>query len=528
MHKRKIIIRIFIMVCCFIAAYHSNAQKYDYNYINRSFPSGSGVSINYNDTVQDINIDIFEWEGTVSYSPVLSDKQGKFLGYFNCRNVYDSIGRVAINGDSMAVGYFLNFFFQFLPEHEGLGNAGNSLFIPINDSLFYLLYKSAELWTGAPDFAVHFEEKGKRLSSYSDGLYLSKIRLNNQNRLYILPDEKHILLVDDLFQFRNLITCKHANGLDWWLIIPKALTSEASRILIRADGVIEILDNIEFSDNYWRTRSMTACKVSPDGNVIARFIVRPDTIFEHLLELFHFNRCEGTTERFLFDSIPLTNRFTSAGDIEFSENGRYLYIANGEIILQMDLEAPNFFSNPDTIARWDGYLYYDILAPIFDCLWRLPNGKILVSSMEATPFLHYITNPNLPGETCMFEQRAIMLPVDPLNEPYGVFITALPNFPPFRMPALTTPCSSSLAEEQSKTLISLYPNPSKDRIIVENAQGLNIIVYNIYGHPLLHVKVPDDENLYDISLENQLPGIYFFSFKDKSDQIITIKKNLKL
>jgi hypothetical protein len=64
--------------------------------------------------------------------------------------------------------------------------------------------------------------------------------------------------------------------------------------------------------------------------------------------------------------------------------------------------------------------------PIFDCFGDC-KWKILIASMEATPFLRPIHN-LICTVDCMFEQRAIKLPVDPLNKPYGVFITALPNF----------------------------------------------------------------------------------------------------
>jgi hypothetical protein len=68
------------------------------------------------------------------------------------------------------------------------------------------------------------------------------------------------------------MACKHANGLDWWLIIPKALSSEAYRFLIHSDGEIHHLSNIEFSGNFWRVRSITSCKFSPNGEILARLI----------------------------------------------------------------------------------------------------------------------------------------------------------------------------------------------------------------------------------------------------------------
>ncbi len=516
------------IVCSVLSAHYGFSQKYDYNFINRSTPYGSGVYIKYSDSTQDISTNVLEVPGTVSGSPTLSDKDGNFLGYFNCRNLYDSIGRVAINGNNMAVGFFENYYFPFLPDDEGLGNGGNSAFIPINDSLYYLFYKSAELWIGAPNFAVHFEEKGRRLSSYSDGLYLTKVRVNKNHRLYILDDEKGILLINDLFQYKNLMFCKHANGIDWWLVAPKALDSKAYRLLIYSNGEIKQLENIEFSDNYWRVRSTSEFAFSPNGEYLARLIIRPDSVFEHIFEFFSFNRCEGTVNRILVDSLPLAERYSGGGDVEFSENGRFLYTALGSIILQMDLTDVDFFKNRDTIALWDGFFYFNFLEPIFDALWRLPNGKILVASAISTPFMHYIVYPNLPGDSCLFEQRAITLPDDPLNPPLGANVEELPRFPPFRMGPLEQPCITSTIDNDVDKKILLYPNPTSGLITLERSNGLILRIFNLNGEDLFHLIIPVNQEKYSLSLESLVPGIYFFIFFDDNGKLKEFKKCIKI
>ncbi len=519
-----ILSNILIGVC-----QHCSAQNFDYSFINRSTSLGSGVEIIYSDSLADITISVFDWLGTVSGSPVLSDTSGNLLGYFNCRNVYDSIGRIAINGDNMAVGFYQNFLFPSLPEHEGLGNGGNCAFIPITDSLFYLFYKSSEIWVGAPEFAIHFEEQGHDLSSYSEGLYLTKVRLNSDHRLFILESEKHILLSDELFQYKNLLFCKHANGIDWWLIVPHALGSQASRFLVFADGQIEHFDDIEFSDNFWRVRSTSEFAFSPSGENLVRIIIRPIENFKHIFEYFKFNRCDGTVDRLFVDSLDLPQKYTFGADVEFSDNGKYLYTAIGSLILQMDVTKEAFFLDRDTIAKWDGFLYQGFLEPIFDALWKLPNGRILVASGVSTPFLHYILEPDKPGDQCHFQQRAIMLPIDPLNEPYGVAIESLPRFPPFRMAALTTLCTNSIsAEDFDLNQIQLFPNPTFGNLTLEGVKGLVVTVLNMFGHELFHFKVPKDEDIQALSLEKQVPGIYIFIFTDDYGQVRSIRKCVKL
>ncbi|MFZ1678544.1 MAG: T9SS type A sorting domain-containing protein [Saprospiraceae bacterium] len=521
--------QIFIAIAFLIFGVgYGLSQKYDYNFLERTSAIGSAVFIRYNDTINDISINVIPWEGTVFGSPALSNKEGEFLGYFNSRNLYDSIGRVAIDGDSMAVGFFQNYLFQFLPEHEGLGNNQNCAFIPINDSLYYLIYKSAELWAGAPNFAIHFTEKGKNLTSYSDGLYLTKVRLNKDNRLYILPEEKHILLVDELFQMRNLMLCKHANGRDWWLIVPKALDSLASRLLIKANGDIEYLQDIEFSNNYWRVRSVAPYDFSPDGNYLVRFIHRANTIFKDIIELFHFDRCEGTVELLKMDSLLLPSYFSSGADIVFSSNSRFLYVAMGSIILQYDMQDEVKLELRDTIAVWDGMMYYSY-HPIFNWLWRLPNGKILVAGFEFTPFLHYIEAPDQKGEACHFIQRAIELPTDPLNEPYGTYIGGLPHFIPFRMDPLETPCGTASTGPTDQIPLNIIPNPAVDIFSITCPALINQVeIYNINGQKIDAVHIQNIQDHYEFSLTGWTPGIYVVICRDKNGDIIGAKKLVKI
>ena len=518
----------FTIACLLLQACYGFAQKYDYNFLERSSAIGSSVYIHYNDTLQDISIQELPWEGTVFGSPALSDKDGKFLGYFNSRNLYDSIGRVAINGDSMAVGFFENYYFPFLPEHEGLGNNQNCAFIPINDSLYYLVYKSEEVWVGAPDFAIHFTEKGKKLSSYSDGLYLTKVRLNKDRRLYVLPEEKHILLVDDLFQMRNLMLCKQANGKDWWLVVPKALDSLASRLLIKANGDIEYFPDIVFSSNYWRVRSVAQFDFSPDGEYLARLIHRPDTIFKDIIELFHFDRCEGRVQLLKSDSLLLPPYFSSGADVIFSTNSRFLYVALGSIILQYDMQDELLLERRDTIAIWDGVTYFGY-HPLFQWLWRLPNGKILIAGVEFTPFLHYIEDPDQKGEACDFIQRAIELPIDPLNEPYGTYIGGLPDFLPFRMGPLETPCTITSENPLELVPLKIFPNPAVDIFSISYPSPIyEVEIFSIDGLQMEDLYFHEMLDHYEFATTNWTPGVYVVVCKDKLGRVIGTKKLVKI
>lgn len=502
------------------------AQKHDYNYYHKIIPSESGAYIGYQDSIQDIVLDYFTWEGTVSRSPTLSDKEGHFLGYTNNRHVYDSLGRIAINGDSIAVGFFQTLVMEIFPEHQGVGVGNNGAFIPISDSLFYLFHASSEVWTGSPEWAIDIEEMGQGLTSYADGLYLTKVYLNEDGRLYLPEAEKKQLLIDDLLEYDQLSFCKHANGKDWWIIAPQVLTKETYLLRLYENGEIENQGTMYFSEHNGRVRSSAATVFNPQGNQFARLIVRSDTSFMHIFEVFNFDRCTGKVEHFFTDSLFLTEQYTSGGDIEYSANGRFLYMAIGSIVLQMDMEDNHFFENRDTIAEWDGFLYYS-LPPLFDGLWRLPNDKILVGSLVSTPYLHYIHAPNELGLACDFEQRALVFPIDPLNDPFRVDIDGFPSFPPYRMAALEQKCISNIPEEkQAFSSIGIFPNPVLNKISLTNIQDLSLRISSILGKTLA-VFPTYNHSIGGLDMTTYHKGIYFFTFYDKQGRIVCTKKVIK-
>lgn len=507
-----------------------SAQKHDYNFIQNSGPIGqtSFASISFQDSIQDIVLDVFQWDATVSASPIFSDKNGKFLGFTNNRHVYDSIGRVAINGEAIAVGYFQNFFLNNFPEHTGVRVGEKAAFIPITDSLFYLFHKSSEVWIGSPEWAIDVQEMGQPLTAYSDGLYLTKVILTENGRLFLPEADKKQLIVDDLLENNQLLFCKHANNKDWWIISPKVLTNEAYRLRLSENGTIDNQGTMYFSEHNGRVRSSSAVSFRPDGQQFARLVVCSDTSFRHKLEVFHFDRCTGEAESFFVDSLQLTERFSSNGDIEYSANGRFLYVAISEIILQMDMDDPDFFANRDTIAQWDGFEYASFLPTLFDSFWRLPNGKILVGSGVSTPYLHYIHSPNEKGEDCNFEQRALQFPVDPLNAPFHVFIHGLPSYPPYRMEALDVECvSASEAVAPIVTPIQVFPNPFSNTINIRYAKQHHLKITNVMGETVAYFE-PNHSEHWELNLSDYQKGIYFFSFLDKQSGKVVTKKVIKL
>ncbi|MCB0807095.1 MAG: T9SS type A sorting domain-containing protein, partial [Bacteroidales bacterium] len=63
--------------------------------------------------------------------------------------------------------------------------------------------------------------------------------------------------------------------------------------------------------------------------------------------------------------------------------------------------------------------------------------------------------------------------------------------------------------------ISVFPNPAKQQVIIRNANGFDILLYNSLGIPVLQQKISD--NLISIDLSDVADGLYImhFSLDDK-------------
>jgi len=508
---------VFILSICCLSAYASFGQKHDYNFLNRFSENSGGIQLTYSDDGDSLKVLPDYRNYTMTSGNPFSDRNGELLFFSNNLHVYNRDVEIIENGEDIAVGGFLpNLYSRDTTATFGVGQ--NWLTIPISDSLFYAFHKSAEI-SAYEFFDLDIYENGQRLSIYCDGLYLTKIRLSHTGKLYIKPDEKQILLVDDKLEHNQLTVCKHANGRDWWIHQPKVETSDAYLIRLYADETMDDPKLEYFSEHNGRVRSNSVTRTNPDGTVLARFIGLwgIDSLM-HKIELFHFDRCTGGTERFFVDSLSLAPFNTRGKDIEFSSSGRFLYIANTSNILQLDLEDDNFFLNRDTIAVWDGFVL-DNQPAFFEDMWRLPNGKIAINNRFRVPYLNYIHDPDKKGIDCDFEARALMSSIDSINPRFHLGIQWMPYFPEYRMEALDINCTTSMDTNIADELdVNVYPNPALDEINVDLRGEVEEVIVKVFSSTgALIYSVSTSSGRLKIPTYDYTRGMYYMTISSKKD-----------
>ncbi len=180
-----------------------------------------------------------------------------------------------------------------------------------------------------------------------------------------------------------------ADGINYWLI-----THDPNGIFIAfkvsesgIDNTNPVLSNVGISHG----NGSGHLKVNSQFNRLAM-----GNIFNSDIELYNFDRVTGIV------SNPVTFNFnyTNPGiyGVEFSPNGRFLYITNLEKIVQYDISFPSVIDIENS--------GYEISLSSFGqpaTLQLGPNGKIYVQNGT----IHAINNPDNGGAACNFEVNAI-------------------------------------------------------------------------------------------------------------------------
>ncbi len=203
---------------------------------------------------------------------------------------------------------------------------------------------------------------------------------------------------------------RHANGRDWWLLLPDNVNNRFYRFLYTPEGLqgpwTQDIENPTIVDTFyyggWN-------EFSPNGEHLLINDIQSGTA------IYDFDRCTGLLSN--LRHIPAEGEIYGYGyAAAFSPDNRYIYVVRGNFksIEQYDLLATDIGASQTTIAIWDGY--FDYLEPSGPFLptnfWYFqhgPDGK-LYNWAGGSKYMHVMDFPNRKGLDCKLHQRAIELP----------------------------------------------------------------------------------------------------------------------
>ncbi|WP_421947211.1 PKD domain-containing protein [Phaeodactylibacter xiamenensis] len=407
--------RYFIVCLLLFGSPFLYAQLHDYNWM-MGYSGGEGTDTTNEFGLmwwrfEDENLQILDhqhegqadlWENNVSYS----DGLGELFLYFDGKSIYNKEHAEMEGGN------------DWNPNGEQSGwfspQAGLALDLPGSDSLIALInthYNSFDL--DAP------------FSLAGENLFFSVISKNANGEDGKVLIRKEIALLDTL-DFGKLSACRHANGRDWWVLVPRYTFNEIHRFLLSPVG-FEYLGLQEIGGG--ASIGLGQAFFTPDGMKHIRYHSIGGGEGDHL-SIYDFNRCTGLLSNPRNEAYEKIG-FGGGGTV--GHGSRYLYLGSGIHLYQYDLWADDILSSRALVAEYDGFI--DFNPTTFYQSQRGPDGKIYICGGVGTRFMHVIHNPNTPCPDCRIEQRGVELPTFNLG--------SVPNFPNYRLgPIDGSPCDT--------------------------------------------------------------------------------------
>jgi hypothetical protein len=410
----------FITVFISLTTY---GQKYDYTWI---IGLASGVPPEPQYTLWgpsqfEFTSDTVKWfrkyrpHDMIYSSLAASDSAGQLIFYTDWVQVYDTLDSVMINGSGLNPGYLAE---EDIAEYQSYGG-GSGIVIPMPgcDSLYYLFHSD---WV----YSDYVQSGG------GDSLFLyTVVDMSGNGGLGKVISKNNQLENGYILGYGGLAACKHANGRDWWIVIPKLFTNCLYIYLLTPHGIDSIglqCMGDTFATNTDRGQSC----FTPDGS---KYIWGNPYDSLHIID---FDRCTGIFTDNL-PRIPVSDSLSTALQVPYfmsvsvSPNSRFLYVGSGTELWQYDLWSDSISQSVILIKNmWQTAPFSSTL-----CSQLGPDGKIYIAPIGQDTFFNVINTPDSPGLACNFKVNGLLAPTFHFN--------AMPIYPNYRLGALTgSPCDT--------------------------------------------------------------------------------------
>ena len=314
--------------------------------------------------------------------------------------------------------------------------------------------------------------------------------------------------------FVDMLTAvRHANGRDWWIVLPKLNAPTYYVFLLSPQGISAPIVQRNLGQPVTVYSWGIQATFSPNGKKYANLSWPPG------LQVFDFDRCTGLLSNPVV--VPFPSEVSFAAGVAFSPSSRYLYTSATDHLYQFDVTAQRLANSSATVGVFDGFV--EVGVPVnFYQLMLAPDHKIYMSTSNGSRYLHVIRQPDKKGLDCAFVQRDVHL--------LGYHAFSTPNFPHFRLFDVPgSPCDTlgidGLQPPEDTLVIKppllcasgirIHPNPATTMATLElpDCQGGTLTVYDVAGRLVESrvleagvVSVPLDVSRY-------VAGLYFLRIR---------------
>jgi hypothetical protein len=415
----------------------------------------------------------------------ISDNIGQQLFYSNGIWIANSDEDTMLNGNDLNPSWFTDqwsFWGMRIPQGDII------LPMPGDTSRYYLFHETVDIPT------IYYPNK----------LYVTTVDMQGDSGRGAVTDKNKIILNDTLIA-GSLTACKHANGRDWWLVVPEYGTELGFYTFLITPDTIQQYSYMKANAN--GIGRMQSC-FSPDGS---KYII---STWVGGMAFYDFDRCSGSLT--FNDSVSMQDGLHWFG-ASISPKSRYGYTCgkHGYDFYQFDLQATDISASKMLVAQWDTFswppggwwtaFYMQQLAP---------DGKIYIECPGTTMAMHILENPDSAGTACDLQQHAMLLPH---------FNATIPNFPNYDLGRLQgSPCDTLLwtnltpgPSPRGEGSVLVNPNPASNsfniRYDIATNQNMLFVLYDSYGKEVLRKTLYGTFKNLLVHTDMLSDGVYFYS-----------------
>lgn len=444
-------------------------QKWDVNWrlgFDCCNTVNGGMNINFESSIPSANAVNFNM-GITPTNATISDYEGNLLFYTNGYYIADVTNDTMMNGSGLNPGDFADLYADF---GEPIIQGNLILPAPDQSNLYYLFHMIG-----------NFDDPTNNPTYQPLELYYSIIDMSANGGLGAVISKNNILFSDTI-TLGQLTACKHANGRDWWIVVPKHHSNLYHIALLTPTGFQLSTQSIGTIRNSYNWSGQAV--FSPDGHWYC------DYDGYNGMTLMNFDRCSGSFYNEIHAPCDSFDTLGVSGGVAFSQNSQFLYVSTPINLFQLNVNSSNLWNSKTLVASYDGYT--DPYPTNFYLMFLAFNSKIYLNSTYGTFALHEIQYPDSGGVSCQVAQHSLTLPRQNLN--------SIPNFPNYSLGReIGSPCDSLLNQENETVLLrgEVFPNPANKKIYFKNFEdeNLKVVVRNYNGQILF------EDNIHNGSLD---------------------------
>lgn len=424
----------------------------------------------------------------------ICDSNGNIHLISNGMDIYNRNGSLIQNGGNLVDC-------QTYYTSSGSSADQSSIFLPVKNNKCYYFFPTVS------DSMYNAWKTPNSIKGGFDRFYYNEIDIYGNGGLGKVTKRKVKLLDSVELCQSQMMACKHGNGSDWWLI-KKGRGNKLYIFQITQDSVYNKgIQQIPFTYfPYWEWEGQMV--FNNEGSKWATTDWSDKQVY-----IADFDRCYGTFTN--FENILPPPQLISGTDTDklvsglcFSPNGKYLYVAKENSILQYDLQNKTWYKVFDQDTSSSDFMIYRGLS-------LAPNGKIYIGYYHGLAKEYsVIDNPNGDKSNCNFCRKCFR--TNTITS--AGTLSSLPCMPNYSLGSKI--CYPNNSEEvlKSNDELIIYPNPTNSKIyikyVIATKETISKQLYNSIGQLLITTQ----EN--EIDIQHLPKGIYFLKCANQTKKVI--------